>query len=330
VTSTSDHRNQPITFVGIDVSKDHLDVAFRPGGEACRLANSEAGIASLIARLEASAPGLIVLESTGGYEKPVAVGLTGAKLPVRIVDPARARSFAKSLGQHSKTDAIDAAVLAHFAEAVRPEARRLPDAETLELQALLDRRAQWIAMKTAERNRLHQGPTASVKGGLQAHVKYIEAQVVQIEKEIAARIKAHPDWGPRDSLLRSIPGVGDQTSFALLGRLPELGRLTGKQIAALAGLASRARDSGTKKGERSIFGGRRQVRTSLYMAALSASRSNITLRAMYRRLRESGKKAKVALTAVARKLLTIANAMIRDMTPWSPNHTPVPHQKSPA
>lgn len=317
-------------FVGIDVSKDHLDVAFRPGGEACRFANSEVGIAALIARLVISAPGLIVLESTGGFERPVAAALTSAKLPARIVDPARARSFAKSLGQHSKTDAIDARVLAHFAEAVRPEARCLPGEDTLGLQALLDRRAQLIAMRTAERNRLHQGPTGLVKQGLQAHVKYIEAGIAELDEEVASRIKAHPDWGPRDAILRSIPGVGNQTSSALLGHLPELGRLTGKRIAALAGLAPRARDSGTMRGERSIFGGRREVRTSLYMAALSASRYNLDLRGMYARLRAAGKKAKVALTAVARKLLTIANAMIRDMTPWSPNHTPARPQTSPS
>jgi transposase len=321
--------NHPLTFVGIDVSKDHLDVALRPSGEACRFANSEAGIAALVARLQASAPELIVLESTGGYEKPVAVALTEAKLRARIVDPARARSFAKSLGEHSKTDAIDARALAHFAEAVRPEARHLPHADTLELRALLDRRAQLVIMRTAERNRMHQGPTALVKQGLHAHVKYLETQIVELEKEIASRIETHPDWGPRDRILRSIPGVGDQTSFALLGHLPELGCLTGKQIAALAGLAPRARDSGKKTGERSIFGGRAEVRTSLYMAALSASRYNPTLKAMYHRLRASGKKSKVALTAVARKLLTIANAMIRDMNPWSPNHAPVRPQTAP-
>ena len=213
-------------------------------------------------------------------------------------------------------------MLAHFAEAVRPEARSLPDAQTQELRALLDRRSQLIAMRAAERNRLHQAPIASVRRGLDAHVKYIEAEVAGIGEEIGARVEAHKDWGPRDEILRSIPGVGDQTSRALLGHLPGLGGLTGKRIAALAGLAPRARDSGTMKGERSIFGGRKEVRTSLYMAALSASRFNPALKAMYHRLRASGKQAKVALTAVARKLLTIANAMIRDMTPWTPNHTP--------
>ena len=312
----------PRTFVGIDVSKDQLDVAFRPTGEARRFPNTAAGVAAPVARLRDAPPELIVLESTGGLERPAAVALAGAGLPVRIIDPPRARHFARSLGQHSKTDTIDAAVLAHFAEAVRPEARLLPDAETHELRAPLERRAQLVAMRTAERDRLHQGPGAAVRRGLAAHVEYLDARIAEVEREIESRIEAHKGWGPRDEVLRSIPGVGEQTSRALLGRLPELGRLNGKQIAALAGLAPRARDSGTVCGGRSIFGGRKEVRTSLYMAALSAARYNPPLRALYRRLRAAGKKVKVALTAVARKLLTIANAMIRDMTPWSPDHIP--------
>jgi transposase len=315
--------SQPPTFVGIDVSRDHLDVAFRPSGEAGRFPNTEAGVAALVARLRADGPGLIVMESTGGLERRAAVALAEAGLPARIIDPARARGFAVSLGQHAKTDAIDARVLAHFAEAVRPEARRPPEAEARELQALLDRRSQLVGMRTAERNRLHQAPTAAVRRGLADHVAYLDARVAEVEREIGSRIEAHEGWGPRDAVLRSIPGVGEQTSRALLGHLPELGALTGKRIAALAGLAPRARDSGATRGPRSIFGGRKEVRTSLYMAALSASRYNPALRAMYRRLRAAGKKAKVALVAVARKLLTIANAMIRDMKPWAPDHRPV-------
>jgi transposase len=313
----------PRVFVGIDVSKGHLDVAFRPSGEARRFPNDEAGVAALVARLRDCPPGLVVLESTGGLERPAAVAMAGAGLPVRIIDPPRARHFARSLGQHSKTDAIDAAVLAHFAEAVRPEARPLPDAEARELRGLLDRREQLVGMRTAERNRLHQGPGAAVRRGLADHVEYLDARIAEVEGDIGSRIRAHKDWGPRDAVLRSIPGVGEQTSRALLGHLPELGGLTGKQIAALAGLAPRARDSGTIRGARPIFGGRREVRTSLYMAALSASRYNPPLRAMYRRLRAAGKEAKVALIAVARKLLTIANAMIRDMKPWTPDPGPV-------
>lgn len=313
----------PRVFVGIDVSGDHLDVAFRPAGEARRSANDEAGVAALVARLCDSPPELVVLESAGGLERLAAVAVAGAGLPVRIIDPPRARHFARSLGQHSKTDAIGAAVLAHFAEAVRPEARPLPDAEARELRGLLDRREQPVGMRTAERNRLHQGPGAAVRRGLADHVEYLGARIAEVEGDIGSRIEAHKDWGPRDAVLRPIPGVGGQTSRALRGHLPELGTLTGKQIAALAGLAPRARDSGTTRGARSIFGGRKGVRTSLYMAALSASRYNPPLRAMYRRLRAAGERAEVALIAVARKLLTIADAMIRDMRPWTPDPGPV-------
>jgi transposase len=304
-------------FVGIDVSKAHLDVAWRPGGGARRFANTEPGVAELVGALRASPPALIVLESTGGLERPLAVALAEAGLPTRVIDPPRARHFARSLGEHSKTDAIDARVLARFAEAVRPEARALPDAEALELQALLDRRGQLVAMRTAERNRLQQAPPASVRRDLEAHLRYLDGRVAELDEEVASRVRGHPEWGPRDAVLRSIPGVGDQTSRMLLGRLPELGRLTGKRIAALAGLAPRARDSGAREGVRTIFGGRKEVRTALYMAALSAVRHNPPLRAVYARLRAAGKKPKVALTAIARKLLTIANAMIRDMRPWT-------------
>lgn len=311
-------------FVGIDVSKGHLDVAFRPRGEPRRLANSEAGIAALVGELAAAPPALIVLESTGGYERPLAVALAAAGLPTRVIDPPRARAFARSLGEHAKTDAIDARVLARFAEAVRPEARALPDEATRQLQALLERRGQLVAMRTAERNRLQQAPPPSVRRDLEAHIRYLDARVAELDEEAAERVRAHPDWGPRDALLRSIPGVGEQTARALLAGLPELGRLTGKRIAALAGLAPRANDSGATTGPRSISGGRAAVRTALYMAALSAARHNPPLRAMYARLRGAGKRSKVALTAVARKLLTIANAMIRDMRRWTPDPARTP------
>lgn len=314
---------QGSVFVGVDVSKDRLDVAFRPSGEAAGFANDPAGIAALLARLGAEPPELVVLESTGGYEQDLAVALSAAGVPSRVIDPARARGFARSLGEHSKTDAIDARVLARFAEAVRPEARALADARTRELQALLDRRAQWLAMRTAELNRLKQGPTEAVKKSLSEHITYINAQVAALEGEAAALVRAHPEWGPRGDVLKSIPGVGERTAQTLPGHLPELGKLSGKQIAALAGLAPRADDSGRRRGERSIRGGRKEVRSMLYMAALSAARYNPSLKALYRRLLEAGKKKKVALTAVARKLLTVANAVLRTMQPWEPNYSPV-------
>ena len=310
--------SQPLRFVGIDVSKAHLDVALRPDGQEFRLANSEAGITTLVERLGPSAPALILLEATGGYERPAAVALTAAGLAVRIIDPNRVRQFARTIGQHSKTDRLDARVLAHFAEAIRPEARALPDIETVALRALLDRRQQLIGMRVAEQNRLKQRPASAIQAGLRAHIAYLSERIDQVDAQVCEAVQAHAEWKLRDEVLRSIPGIGPQTAHTLLGRLPELGRLGGKQIAALAGLAPRARDSGTVRGARTIFGGRGDVRTALYMASLSAIRYNPALRAFYQRLRANQKKAKVALTAVSRKLLTLANAMIRDMKPWSP------------
>jgi transposase len=308
-------------FIGIDVSKAHLDVASRPDGQEFRLPNTAEGIDSLVDRLKALCPTLILLEATGGQEWAAAVALAEAKLPVRIVEPGRVRHFARSIGQHSKTDTLDARVLAHYADAVRPEARELPDQETRDLQALLDRRRQLVAMRVSEQNRLQQGPTAAVQADLKAHIAYLSGQIKAMDQAIGTSIQAKDDWKLRDEVLRSIPGVGPQTSRTLLGLLPELGKLTGKQVSALAGLAPRARDSGTIRGARTIFGGRAEVRTALYMASVSAMRFNPDLKAFYQRLRESGKAAKVALVAVSRKLLTIANAMIRDMTHWTPTKT---------
>ena len=308
-------------FVGIDVSKAHLDVAVRPDGLSFRVANTDKGIASLIERLAPLTPALVLLEPTGGYERAAAVALTEVKIPVRLIDPAKIRHFARSIGQHSKTDALDARVLAHYAEAVRPEARDLPDEKTRELQALLDRRRQLVTIRVAEENRLEKRPTATVRAGLEAHVIYLNDQIDEINKSIGDAIAASPEWKLRDELLRSVPGIGDQTSRALLGLLPELGKLTGKQVSALAGLAPRARDSGTVQGARTIFGGRAELRKALYMASISATRFNPELRSFYQRLIEAGKAAKTAITAVSRKLLTIVNAMIRDMKPWTPKMT---------
>jgi transposase len=310
-------------FVGIDVSKAHLDVASRPDGPEFRLPHTHEGIASLVERLKAVAPALTLLEATGGLERDAAVALAEAGLPVRVVEPGRVRHFARSIGQHSKTDAPDARVLAHYAEAVRPEARDLPDEQTRALQALLDRRRQLVAMRVSERNRLGQRPTAAVRADLEAHIAYLSDQVEAMDRSVGELIQADEGWKLRDEVLRSVPGVGPQTSRALLGLLPELGRLSGKQVSALAGLAPRARDSGTVRGARTIFGGRAEVRTALDMASVSAARFNPELRAFYERLREAGKAAKVALVAVARKLLTIANAMVRDMKPWTPKMTAV-------
>lgn len=303
-------------FVGIDVSKLDLDVAIRPTGESFRIPNTSEGIATLIQRLRPLNLQLVVLEATGGFERMVAVALAEAKIPSRIIDPGRARHFARSLGQHSKTDAIDASVLAHFAEAVRPEARELPDEKTRELQAFVDRRTQLIGMRTAELNRLRQA-SKTIKPGIEAHIQWIDKQISDLDKSMSHSIEADPDWGPKETLLRTIPGVGVVTARALIAQVPELGKLSRKQVAALAGLAPRARDSGNVKGTRTIFGGRRAVRTALYMASLASLRTNPVLKAFYARLRQAGKASKVALVAVSRKLLTIANAMIREGETWT-------------
>ena len=305
-----------IRFVGIDVSKARLDVTIRPDSQEFSQPNNPEGIAALVNQLKASSPALILLEATGGLEQQVAVALAEAKLPIRIIDPSRVRHFARSIGQHSKTDALDARVLAHYAEAVRPEARALPDEETRQLHALLGRRRELVTMRVAEQNRLRQRPTAAVCANLEAHIASLSGQIEELDAAAGVAIQAKEEWRLRDEVLQSVPGVGAQTSRTLLGAVPELGRLTGKQIASLAGLAPRARDSGTVRGARTIFGGRAEVRTALDMASLSAMRWNPELRAFYRRLRQAGKAAKVALIAVSRKLLTIANAMIRDMKPW--------------
>jgi len=303
-------------FVGIDVSKAYLDVASRPEGQEFRLPNTVEGIAALVERLKEVPPQLVVLEATGGLERAAAVALAEAKVPVRVVEPSRVRYFARSIGQNSKTDTLDARVIAQFAEAVKPEARALPDDATRELQALLDRRRQLVEARVAEENRRRQGPTAAVRTSLEAHIAYLKGQIEALDIAVASAIQADPEWKLRDEVLRTIPGIGRQTAAMLLGSLPELGTLNGKKVAALAGLAPRARDSGTIKGPRTIFGGRAEVRKALYMASVSAMRFNPELRTFYARLRAAGKAAKLALVAVARKLLTIANAMVRDMTPW--------------
>jgi transposase len=327
VTARTQHRSpliQPAPrFVGIDVSKAFLDVAARPDGQEFRLPNTPEGIATLVERLKAVPPALIVMEATGGLERAAAVALAEAKFPIRVVEPSRVRHFALSLGQFSKTDTLDARVLAHFAESIRPEARALPDEATRQLQALLDRRRQLVEIRVAEQNRLRQGPTAAVRTNLEAHIAYLKGQIALLDTAVSETIAADETMKLRDAVLRTAPGIGRQTSAMMLGSLPELGTLKGKQVSALAGLAPRARDSGKLKGVRTIFGGRGELRRALYMAAISAMRFNPELRAFYTRLRTAGKAAKLAIIAVARKLLTIANAMVRDMKPWSPKKATV-------
>lgn len=304
-------------YVGIDVSKDALDVHTRPTGQADRVPNDPDGIAALAARPAVRAAALVVLEATGGYEHPAAAALAAAGVPVAVVNPRQVRDFAKATGRLAKTDAIDAAVLAHFAEAVRPAPRPLPDADTRRLAELLDRRRQLLGMRAMEANRLAQAADPAVRRDIRAHLRWLGGRLDRADRELAAAVQASPVWRAGDDLLRSIPGVGPVVSRTLLAEFPELGTLTRQQVAALAGVAPVNRDSGRRSGKRPIRGGRAGVRTAPFQAALSARRHNPALRAFADRLAARGKAAKVVLIAVARKLLVIANAILRSRTPWA-------------
>lgn len=304
-------------YVGVDVSKERLDAFIHPTGSRLPIENTEVGHQRLREQLEAVSPRLIVLESTGGLEVPVVGVLSAAALPVVVVNPRQVRDFARATGRLAKTDLIDAEVLAIFGEAVKPEVRQLPDEKTRELQTIIVRRRQVVEMLTAERNRLGQtfGP---VRKDIQAHVDWLERRLKGLDKSLDEFVRSSPAWRERENLLRSVPGIGPIVSKVLLAELPELGFLNRRQIASLVGVAPLNRDSGKFRGKRAIWGGRRHVRSALYMAALVAARWNPVLREFYQRLRLAGKKPKVALTACMRKLLTILNSMLKHQTPWSP------------
>ncbi len=310
-------------FVGIDVSKDRLDVALRPTSDRWAIAREEPGIAALVARLRRLAPALIVLEATGGLEVPLVGALAAAGLPVVVVNPRQVRDFAKATGTLAKTDALDAAVLAQFAEVIRPALRPLPDAATQALSALLGRRRQLVEMLTAEKNRLGSAPPP-VRKGIRAHITWLERHLTDTDEDLAGAIRESPVWREKDDLLRSAPGVGPVLATTLLANLPELGTLTRKQIAALVGVAPLNRDSGTLRGRRRVWGGRAHVRAVLYMSALTATRYNPVIRAFYARLCAAGKAKKVALTACMRKLLTILNSMVKHRTRWQENVASTP------
>jgi transposase len=303
--------------VGIDVSKDHLDVHVRPTGETFRAGTDDPGLATVVTRVAAAGPAVVVVEATGGYEAPLAAALAAAGVPVVVVNPRQVRRFAEATGRLAKTDRLDAAALAHFAEAVRPDVRPLPDAETRALAALVARRRQLIDMRTAEQNRL---PLAAkpVARGIRDHVAWLDGQLDRVGRDLAAAVEASPAWRAKDDLLQSVPGVGPVVSHTLLTELPELGTLSARRVAALAGVAPVAKDSGRHRGARRIAGGRAGVRSTLYMACLSAVRYNPPLRAFYRRLRAAGKAVKVAQVAAMRKLLVTLNAMVRDNRSWDP------------
>lgn len=313
----------PPVFVGIDVSKDRLDVVWRPTAERWAVANEEAGIATVVSRLRAAPPVLVVLEATGGIEIPLTGALAAAGLPVVVVNPRQVRDFAKATGQLAKTDALDAAVLAQFAEAVRPPRRPLPDAATQALQALLTRRRQLLAMRTAEQNRLGSAPSP-VRTRIRAHLTWLSRELAHVDADLTRAIRESPVWRERDDLLQSAPGVGPGLARTLLAGLPELGTLTRKQLAALVGVAPLNRDSGTLRGRRTVWGGRAHVRAALYMSALVATRRNPVIKAFYQRLCGAGKAKKVALTACMHKRLTILNSMVKHRTPWEENFAPTP------
>jgi transposase len=306
-------------YVGIDVAKAHLDLSVYPPTTPYRVAHDDAGLAALVAHVQALAPALIVLEATGGVETDVATALALAGLPVAVVNPRQVRDFAKAVGHLAKTDQLDAAVLALFAARIQPAPRPLPDAAQQELTALVGRRRQLVEMLTAERNRLSLAH-GRVKQDVQVHIHFLEQRLKETDTDLRTTIQASPVWRARDQLLRSVPGIGPTTAAVLLAELPELGRLSHRQVAALVGVAPLNCDSGTRQGPRRVWGGRAAVRAPLYMATLVATRYNVAVRTFYQRLRAAGKPRKVALVAAMRKLLGILNAIAKSQQPWSPAH----------
>lgn len=302
--------------VGIDVSKDRLDVHLRPTSEAFAVSRDGVGLATLCERLKARAPALVALEATGGYETVVAAALAGAGLPVVVVNPGQVRSFARALGKRAKTDPIDAAVIAHFAEATAPEVRPLADEATQMLADLVARRRQIVEMAGSERQRLRRMTLPRVRHSIERLIRALEKELADLDRDIDDAVRGSPAWREAEDLLSSVPGVGPVVSRSLIAELPELGTLDRKKIAALAGLAPFTRQSGAWKGRSFIGGGRTAVRTVLFIAALVATRHNPVLKAFYRHLLQAGKPKMLALLAVARRLLVILNAIIRDKTPW--------------
>jgi transposase len=309
-------------YVGVDVSKDQLDVAVYPKGTAWRDENNEVGINELVSRVKRLRPKLVVMEATGGYEVPLASTLQVSGLPLRVVNPRQARDFARSTGKLAKTDRIDAEVLAKFGEGAKLEARPLADEQTQELSAILTRRSQLVAMLGAERNRFRSARKA-VRPRIEAHIEWLAQELSDIDNELEAAVKKTPAWRAKDQILKSTPGVGKVVSLTLLAELPELGSLNRKEIASIVGVAPLNRDSGLLRGRRMVWGGRARVRRVLYMAARTAVRWNPVLRDFYHHLRDAGKPEKVAITACMRKMLLILNNMLRDGSQWDPNHVPV-------
>jgi transposase len=304
-----------LVFVGIDVSKAQLDIAVRPQQRTWSVTYDEQGVTELVETLRQLGPQLIVLEPTGGYEGRVVAALALAGLPVVVVNARYIRHFAQAAGILAKTDRLDASVLAHYAAALRPMVRPLPDAQTREMAALLTRRRQLIDMRTAETNR-QECTTARVRCEIDTHIAWLDKRLVALDKELTAAIKTSPLWREREDLLQSMPGVGPGLARTLILHLPELGQLDRWQVAALIGVAPLNRDSGTLRGRRGTWGGRASVRNVLFMAALSAIHYNPVIKSFYERLRKAGKRHKVAMVACMRRMLTILNTMVRNNTHW--------------
>ena len=305
-------------FVGIDVSKDRLDVHVRPSREAFAVARDGKGLEELIDCLRALEPQLIAIEATGGFETIAAAAIAGAALPLAIVNPAQVRHFAQAVGKRAKTDPLDAEVIAHFAEAVKPPVRPVPDAQARLLAELVARRRQIIEMIVAERQREKRAAIARVRKGILRHVRMLEKELLDVDTDIGTLVRGSPAWREKEELLVTVPGVGNTLARTFLAELPELGSLNRREIASLAGLAPFTRQSGRWKGKSMIGGGRASLRAALYMAALSAIRCNRSLKVFYQRLLSAGKPKMVGLIAVARKILIILNAMLRDKTQWQP------------
>jgi transposase len=302
-------------FVGIDVSKATLDIGLRPSDETWQIIYDDAHVEALVDQLTELSPTLIVVEATGGLENVLVAALAAARLPVVVINPRLARDFARATGRLAKTDRIDAQMLAHYADAIRPSLRPLPDASTQQLRALVVRRRQLVDMMTAEQSRRSAAP-ARVRDSIVQHLNWMRQQLASLDNDLDEMLKASSLWRERDAILQSTPGVGPVLSRTLMAHVPELGELSGKEMAALIGVAPFNRDSGTWRGRRMIWGGRANVRAVLYMSALVATRHNPVIREFYERLLAAGKLKKVALTACMRKLLTILNSMVKHQQPW--------------
>ena len=305
------------SFVGIDVAKNTLDLRLEPAGESLLVVYDDLGIAEIRQRLVAMAPTLIVTEATGGLETRLACELAACGLPVAVINPRQARDFAKATGQLAKTDRVDAAVLCAFARAIRPAVRAVKDVDTRDLDDMVSRRRQLIAMRVQETLRLGSAKSKTLQKNLQKHIAWLDKQIAGLDGDLTKRLRASDAWRAKDNLLQGIPGVGAVTSVTLLAKCPELGQLNRREIAKLTGVAPLANDSGKHRGKRFVWGGRADVRSVLYMATVSAVRCNPAIKAFADRLKQAGKPAKVVIVACMRKLLTIMNAMPKNNAPWT-------------